>query len=355
MKICYLTHDTDVSSGYGRYAHDLISEARKHGHQAIVLVEKRNNNDDLPILERGFGIFRSALRVKNFIKECDIIHAIDINPYGIIAWLANIFLHKPFVLTVLGTYSVAPFHNWKTRWLCRRTCISADRISAISGYTKDAVAQHAGTTDIVVVNPCIDTKKFSQLHEQSTEKYVLSVGALKYRKGYHISIPAFASAKKKIPDLRYKIVGSQRDVGYLSHLREIARQYGVGRDIEFVSGVSDDELLGLYRKASAFILASVNYGYHFEGFGLVFLEAAAAGLPCIGTLDNGIEDAVKNGYNGILVPQGDVGKTAEAIVAILTNKSRWQEMSESGHAWAEAHSIDTMYTAYERVYASIAK
>ncbi len=72
------------------------------------------------------------------------------------------------------------------------------------------------------------------------------------------------------------------------------------KDIEFLTGVSDEELSCLYQSTRVFILTSVNQGRQIEGSGLVFLEAAAAGLPVIGTTGNGIEDAVKEGYNGIL-------------------------------------------------------
>ena len=76
-------------------------------------------------------------------------------------------------------------------------------------------------------------------------------------------------------------------------------------DIEFFNRLSDEALSDLYRRAKLFILTSINEDHHFEGFGLVFLEAAAAALPVIGTFGNGIEDAVKDCYNGFLVPQNN--------------------------------------------------
>jgi len=88
----------------------------------------------------------------------------------------------------------------------------------------------------------------------------------------------------------------------------------------------------------------------FEGFGLVFLEAAAAALPVIGTLGNGIEDAVKNNYNGILAPQNDIEKTAKAITDIIKNENLTKEMSLNSVAWAEDHDWGKVVLKYLKAY-----
>ena len=90
--------------------------------------------------------------------------------------------------------------------------------------------------------------------------------------------------------------------------------------------------------------------HHFEGFGLVFLEAAAAALPVIGTLGNGIEDAVKNGFNGILIPQNDIKATAEALLKILKNGQWRRELSLNSFSWAKDHDWDKVVLKYFRAY-----
>jgi len=338
MKICYLVENINPKHGGGRYAGDLISAVKKEGH-------------DVAVLEVN-SIF-DAIKTRKHCKNCDIIHAIDGFPYGVTAALDNIGLNKKLVITAQGTYAVAPLYSFGIGRLLRWAYKKADKIIAISQYTKKEILKKVNIQNIKVINHGVYFDKFFKKPVESKEKFILSVGALKYRKGYHISIPAFAMVKKEIPDLKYKIVGSQKDTRYFNELKNLAARCGVEKDIEFLSGLSDEELSGLHRKAKLFILTSVNENHHFEGFGLVFLEAAAAGLPVVGTLDNGIEDAVENNFNGILVPQNDTKTAAEALLKILNNEQLRQELSLNSFSWAKSHDWSKVYPEYIRAYQNL--
>jgi glycosyltransferase involved in cell wall biosynthesis len=350
MKICYLVNNINPKNGWGRYASDLICGVRKKGHEAIILKEMDDGLEGEAVLKRGIGMFLSAIKIREHLKECDIIHALDVYPYGIIAYLANLFLGKKMIITAQGTYSIAPFYNIKTRYLAKLTCNSADILIAISHYTKDEFLKELRVNKIEVINHGIDLDKFYKDREVSNENYILSVGALKFRKGYHISIPAFAEVKKRIPDLKYKIVGDQSDRNYFEKLKKLVKEYGVEQAVEFLSNLSDYELGKLYSQAKLFILTSVNEGHHFEGFGLVFLEAAAAGLPVIGTINNGIEDAVDAGSNGFLVSQGNIGETAKAIIKILSDSEKYSKFSQNSYKWAQDHNLENVTDRYIEKY-----
>ena len=350
MKICYLTHDINSSAGGGRYASDLIYGIKNSGHEVLILKESSDGFDGIPILKRGYGLFFSALRAWKHLRDCDIIHALDVYPYGIIAYLTNIFLNKRLVITAQGTYSIAPLYHKKTSWLSKKSCRAADIVIAISNFTKKELLKKTTVSKIEVINHGINLRNFYREHKEESERFILGIGSLKSRKGYHISIPAFVLAKKRIPDLKYKIIGSQEDAHYFSKLKSLARDYAVEDDIEFLSRISDEHLSSLYQKARLFILTSINVDHHFEGFGLVFLEAAAAGLPVIGTKGNGIEDAIKDGDNGILVPQNDIEKTATAITSILSDNSRWKNMSNYSYRWAKDHDLQNVIQKYGDTY-----
>ena len=93
----------------------------------------------------------------------------------------------------------------------------------------------------------------------------------------------------------------------------------------------------------------------FEGFGLVFLEAAAAGLPVIGTLCNGIEDAVKDYYNGLLVPQNDSQKTADAIIKILSDDILGLNLRKNSIEWVKNFDWKKIITSYIEIYNAYVK
>lgn len=350
MKICYLTYGMDPKNGWGKYASDLIYGVKKEGHEVAILKEQDDGFEGAPILRRGPGLFVSAIKARKYLRDCDIIHALDVYPYGIIAYIANLFLGKKLVLTAQGTYSIAPLYNKKTAFLSKMVCSSANSVIAISNFTKQELVKKVGNKKIEVINHGISLGEFYKKHIETEEKFILSVGALKYRKGYHISIPAYAAARKRFPHLKYKIVDDQGDPHYFGQLKNLVAQHGIEDGIEFLSDISDKELSLLYQKAKLFILTSVNVNYNFEGFGLVFLEAAAAGLPVIGTLGNGIEDAVKKGYNGTMIPQNDIEKTAEAIANIVSDRKKWDNMSNNSYAWAEEHKLDDVIKRYISIY-----
>jgi len=338
MKICYLIDNINPKHGGGRYAGDLIAAVKKEGYEVTVL---------------EVNSILDTVKVRKYCKNCDIIHAIDGYPYGVVAALANIGLTKKVVITVQGTYAVAPLYSFSKAALVKWAYKKADMIVAISRYTKKEILKKVSVQNIEVINHGVYFDEIYKEPIESEEKFILSVGGLKYRKGYHISIPAFALAKKEIPDLKYKIISGYKDDVYFGELKKIAARCGVEKDVEFLSGMSDESRNDLYRKAKLFILTSVNENHHFEGFGLVFLEAAAAGLPVIGTLDNGIEDAVKNNFNGILVPQNDIKAAAEALLKILKDERWRKELSLNSFSWAKDNDWSKAGVKYVGVYQSI--
>lgn len=355
MKIVFLVNNINPGNGWGHYARDLINGLRIRGCSIVILKESRDNLEGKAIIRRGLGIIYSVLRmvIDKDVRSSDIIHAVDVYPFGVIAFLANIILRKKIIISALGTYSVAPLYG-KISWIAKKSLKSMDRIVAISSFTKDQIQAAVPNLLVDVIKPGIDYKAFHIRHEDILRPYILSVGALKYRKGYHISIPAFAKARKDIPDLEYIIIGSQ-DNKYFEELKILAHKYGVEEGIKFIKNVPDDEMRQIYSRAKIFILTSINQGNHFEGFGLVFLEAAAAGLPVIGTLGNGIEDAIDAGHNGVLVPQGDIDMTSKNIVKMIKDKNLWASMSQESYKLSEQNDIDIAIDCYVDIYSNLVK
>lgn len=128
-------------------------------------------------------------------------------------------------------------------------------------------------------------------------------------KGHDTVIAALAQLAPRLPDLDYVIVGDGDDRG---RLEQLARQLGVAGRVHFAGRVSDSELIDYYRLADVFVMPSAK-----EGFGLVFLEAAATGLPVIGGDQDGSADALADGAFGTMVAPGNDQALAAAIEAAL--------------------------------------
>jgi len=296
----------------------------------------------------------------NFIRElraaarkAHIICAVDMNPVGIIGFLVTRFLPVKFIVIAQAAYAVAPLHNMKTAALSRFVYRFADAIIAGSLFVAREIESQVPGVQVEVITPGVDMGQFALAEERKVEHppFLLSVGAVKARKGQAISLRAFAHAKRKITGLRYVIVGSQTDEPqYFKDLKLLAEELNVQADVQFLPSVSDDELRSLYSRAAVFILTSVNIDFHFEGFGMVFLEAAAHGVPSIGTTGNGIADAIKHGETGILVPQNDPESTAQAIIQIVQDEALSRNMSAQAKQFAATQDLRHIGAHYDRVF-----
>ena len=115
--------------------------------------------------------------------------------------------------------------------------------------------------------------------------------------------------------------------------------------------VAEETKLAWYGAADVFALPSLHVGRKFEGFGLIYLEASASGLPVIGTLDSGAEDAIEHGGTGLLVPQSGVtGALADAIISLLRNPERASQMGAAGRDSVQNRTWDNAARQWLALY-----
>ncbi|MFH2231942.1 MAG: glycosyltransferase family 4 protein [Patescibacteria group bacterium] len=351
MKILNLTYSIDTGCGWGRLTWEVVSRLMKRGYETSILTEIGSGSPlEQSILGRSRHMFDNLFSIRRHIAAADIVHEWETNPYAITGMFAGFGLKKKHVITAAGAYSVQPLYNPKMKFIAKKVYENADRVLCISRYVKNEIDKVVENANTEVVTLGVDFDKFSgQRMVNTSEPFILSVGNLGNRKGYHVSIPAFAEVAKKIPNIKYLIAGAI-DESFLKAFQKLIAEYGLENKVVFLGSLSDSELKKLYLSASLFILTSINYQHHFEGYGLVFLEAASAGLPVVGTLNNGIEDAVDNRKNGILVPQNDIQATASAMLEILTNPQIERDYSENGIEWAKANSWEKVADEYAKCY-----
>jgi len=361
MKICFLTHDINPKSGWGRYSGEIIKGLEKRGIEAEILVEEKlTSGSERAVLKASLpkflGFLQIVLNVRRIAKKCEIIHTFDAWPYGVIAALSNIGLGRKLVINGVGTYSVLPLYSRKTGWLLRWAYRKADSVPCISNFTMKEIKKKINLNTLEVVTLGVDFKKFNQNEEYSENmtnniNAIISVGAIKRRKGYHISLQVISKIKEKYPNIKYYIVGNKTvDPLYAKELEDIINKHGLRDNVEFFENIDDDKLRELYNRANVFMLPSIDDEGAFEGFGLVYLEANAQGLPTIGTLGSGAEDAIKDGYSGFLVPQNNVEETVVAVLKILDDKEFALKMSEYAILWAKSNSWDNVIDKYMKIY-----
>lgn len=349
MKVCFLTHSLNIKDGEGRFSFDLVFNLKNSGQEIQTLT-----NFDL--LKKPLINF---FKIRKIFKDSDIIHAIDIWPNGFYVKVISFGLKKPIIITALGTYSVAPFYSWRRLmmiWACKNS-----QVIAISDYTKEKINKILPHLKIRVICPGFNLDfwgvgKTSENDALKFKSYILSVGALKPRKGYHNSIHAFGMVTRQFKNLNYIIVGQGEESDHAKDLKSFIKDNGLENRVFFISsGIDDYELLRFYRNAELFVLTPVEKNHHFEGFGIVYLEAAASGLPIVATYNSGATSATKDGYNSILVPQSDPQQIAAAIVKILSDNSLRSNLKNNSREWAKNFSWDKIIKSYIEIYNAYTK
>jgi phosphatidylinositol alpha-1,6-mannosyltransferase len=220
---------------------------------------------------------------------------------------------------------IAPERGGLRRSLMLYTFRRADAVFANSSFTRDLLLRAGVGGPIDLVHCGVDENQIPR--SRATLPTLLSVGRLVARKGFDRVIEALPAIARAVPNVRYEIVG---DGPQRHDLETLARTLGVAERVTFLGPIDDDELERAYARAACFILACRRIGTDVEGFGIVYLEAAAHGLASIGGRGSGADDAIVDGETGRLVDGDSVDEIANAAIDLLSFPARAERMGALG-------------------------
>ena len=297
-----------------------------------------------------------SLRLSRQVKEI-----LDREAYDVI------HLHEPLLpalpITVLRhshTVNIGTFHAYSQsnyayfygkpilRYFVRRL---HGRI-AVSSAARDFVSVYFPGEYNIIPNG-IDFDRFAA-DVPPLERYaeggptILFVGRLEKRKGLKFLIRAMSGVWEKVPTARLVVVGTGP---LLENYRALVEKHRVSL-VEFKGFVSSEELARYYRSCEVFCAPSTGQ----ESFGIVLLEAMAAGKPIVASDIPGYRSVVNQGTEGLLVPPKNERALADALITVLSNPEMRARMSAAGTARAEQFSWDKValrvLNFYEGVIAS---
>ncbi|MBI2055909.1 MAG: glycosyltransferase family 4 protein [Candidatus Sungbacteria bacterium] len=361
MKICFLTHNLKQDNGGGVFSAHVVSGIAKamNADAEILTTEKSGFAGEQAILNFGrIAFFRTFFAARKAFKNCDVIHAFDLFPYGMLAVFAGLGLGKKVIITLIGSGSIIPLYQPAASFFARFALRRAHRLVAISAFTRGEILKKVPGLEIHVIHPGIDLSEYKTILQEplsdeikKLQPYILSVGTIRWRKGYKRSIRAFAEVVKKFPDYRYVIVGKKQSEKFFRELQDIIGELNLQGKVIFLETIEmRAELLRWYRGAELFCLFSENINHDVEGFGIVFLEAAACGLPVVGIKNCGVEDAIEDGKNGILIGSRDPKEFAGAIISILGDEEKKQSMGKKSIARAKMFAWGEKNEEYQKLY-----
>ena len=268
---------------------------------------------------------RRHLRVARAIRSAlaeqpAIVHCGRALPEGLSAAMALAGRQGNYLCWLHGEELGYTSTSRELTWLARRVYGGAAAVIANSLNSRQLLVDAWGVPEskVHVVYPGVDTDRFRpDVDGRALRARVaadgdvvfLSVGRLQRRKGHDMVLRALAQLRQAVPNARYVIVG---DGPHQSQLQTEAAALGVADLVHFAGPASAAELPAWYAAADVFVMPNRTDGVDFEGFGIVFLEAAASGLPVIGGLSGGVPEAVDDGVNGRLVDGARVDQIQEA-------------------------------------------
>ena len=289
-----------------------------------------------------YALWRGAMiLLRN--RKIEVIFGGSVMVTPLVLILARLFGGKA-VIQAHGLDLVYPHTLYQLS--CVRWVKHCDRVIANSTYTALlAKEKGAGGTLVSVIPPGVQPGRFQSIDvaDASKRKFgldgkriILFVGRLAKRKGVKEFIQhALGRIAKEIPDACFVVVGDN-PVEALTHrddtIGEIAAVIsarGLLSHVQLLGGLPDEDVVGLYQACNVVVLPALQDDNDVEGFGIVLVEAAAAGKPVVATRVGGIPDAVEDGKTGLLTEPGDYERLSDAVISLLNDGQTKRVMGEA--------------------------
>ncbi|HEX9076694.1 MAG TPA: glycosyltransferase family 4 protein [Anaerolineae bacterium] len=354
MKIALVTpYDYPYPGGVTEHIRHLDREFRARGHETRIIAPSTTpsetlpanvipvSEDILPIHGNGSTARitlspEAAHRVKGILERehFDIIHLHE-PEVPLLGWAV---LHASHTVNVGTFHAYSEKHDWEQfpQPLMAWVQSHLDGRIFVSPAVEEMLSNYAPAGSRVIPNG-IDYEYFANPALAPIQEFadgrsnILFVGRLDERKGFRHLLQAYPSVKQAIPDARLLVVGafSEPEQGPFV---EYVRAHDL-RDVHFVGRVSAEDLARYYRTATLFCAPSTGG----ESFGIILLEAMAAGLPVVASDIAGYRSVMSDNLDGRLVPPGDGEALADDVIGLLRQPSERARLAQHGRATAARH------------------
>ncbi len=320
-----------------------VPDAAAHDREHTNTVHRVTIGDADPAWRRYLAFLRPALNLA-WRNNFDAIHAGRVLPEGLVAVIVGRLFRRPVVIYAHGE----EITNWRKSPRRRKAMLSAykcaDRVIANSDFTRRQLEDLGVHRErITIVYPGVNLERFNQDHEfadlrtdlglEDNAKLLLSVGRLSARKGFDQLIKAIATLSDKGLDVHYAAIGIGEERERLQQLVETCK---IGDRVHFLGHVAMEDLPRWYNASDVFAMPNREIKGDTEGFGMVFVEAAACGKPAIAGDAGGTGDAVVDGITGLRVDGSDLNCVTRAIEKLLVDEAFAARLGEQ--AAVRAHS-----------------
>ena len=359
------------NTGLGNYCRTLINDMirRNDSNMKLLLytpdkgrdllrnqiIESDNSRFVFPKKKLG-KIYKSLWRTKNIVKQLledkvQIYHGLSGElPLG----LRNSGIKSVVTIHDLIFLRHPEYYHWFDRkmytWKFHQTIKQADRIIAVSECTKRDILEF-GKIDpekiSVIYQSC--NPKFTNMPTEGEmeatskkydlpKRYLLCVGTIEERKNLMLAVRSLSLLPEDI-----HLVAVGKKTKYADKVMETADKTGVSHRLHLLSGVSDDELNVIYKKAEVFV-----YPSRYEGFGIPIIEAIFCGLPAVASTGSCLEEA--GGPDCLYVNPDDTEGMATTIMQLLNNEEERKRRITSSLEYVQKYKGTNIANAVIEVY-----
>lgn len=221
-----------------------------------------------------------------------------------------------------------------------------DRYIAISKQTARKLKEHI-KGKINIISCGVEQKEFETKFKKFQNPTILCVSRLTKYKNIKTLIFAFAHLNTRLPTSRLIIIGSGPEE---KSLKNLAESLNISSRVKFLSNLARSQLISLYKSSHIFCLPSL-----VEGFGIVTIEAVAAGLPYVNSDIPIQKEVTKNGKGGYLVEPYKPFAFSEKFYELLTNYRLYQNKSKQAKQLAQIYRWDDIVNKTEKLYLNLVK
>ncbi|MEO8062830.1 MAG: glycosyltransferase family 4 protein [Pseudomonadota bacterium] len=338
-----LTVEPSADAATARSERDF--DARAHG--SLELHRSARPFTQLSLVSPGcvtrFIEHARALRRLTRPAKHTLVHALRSWPEGFTGLLCK-RLHRNVKLVTYahGEEILIAKLSTQLRWMAQRVYAGADLVIANSESTRRIVLDLAPSAKIVCIAPGVDAQSFVVPDAQIVEcraswgwsagtVVVGTVARMEARKNQAGVLRAIAELRRVGVDVAYVCAGDGQERAALTQL---ASDLGIADRVRFPGPVSEAQKRLLFASVDIHAMPSVQIGEMIEGFGIVFLEAAASGVPSICGDSGGQTEAVRNGETGLVVDGRDPANIAAALKTLAVDSELRRLMGRNGRRFA---------------------
>jgi len=304
-----------------------------------------NQNNEL--LDPKLKFFKWRPSIKNLYrllknKDIDYLLIGQILPLGASAWLCSFIFKFRYGVFFHGLDFSLATKGGRKKYLTKLILKRADKIISANSYVAKQLKEFLPGSEnkTIIINPALTLRaiqkpneqlieKLKQRYDLDSKKIILSIGRLVRRKGFDYSLQALKQINTD--NWVYVIIGDGPDRDYLKQSAGDLFGENYASKIIFTGEIQETEKAAWLDLADIFLMPSRNIDGDYEGFGIVYLEANAHYKPVIAGDSGGVRDAVKHGFNGLLINPENPQEISQAIEKLLNQPELAKNLGEFGY------------------------